>query len=97
MHYRVAAQFIDLLKELKGKRVVVIGHQRPTATASARRWRCAACSGSQKIDAICVNPTGPRRIRSARDTPFFQRTKVAHDGRVPLYTDCADHGRRGTA
>src|SRR5262249_30792864 len=29
------------------------------------------------------------------DTPFFQRDEVRHDGRLSLFTDCADHGRAG--
>ncbi len=92
-----AAQFIDLLKELKGRRVIVIGHQRPDGDCIGSQVALCRVLRAQGIDAIGVNPDKvPRRIRFLLgDTPFFQRDEVKHDGRVPVYTDCADHGRAG--
>ena len=57
MHYpQFAASFLDLLKGLKGKRVVVIGHQRPDGDCIGSQVALCRVLRSQKIDAICVNP-----------------------------------------
>ncbi len=92
-----AAGFAVLLKELKGQRVVVIGHQRPDGDCIGSQVALCRILRAQGIDAIGVNPDRvPRRIRFLiGDTPFFQRDEIAHDGRLPLFTDCADHGRAG--
>lgn len=92
-----AAPFAALLKELQGRRVVVIGHQRPDGDCIGSQVALCRVLRSRQIDAICVNPDRvPRRIRFLiADTPFFQREEVRHDGRLPLFTDCADHGRAG--
>jgi len=98
MHYpQFAAQFVDLLKELKGKRVVVIGHQRPDGDCIGSQVALCRVLRARGIDAIGVNPDKvPRRIQFLLgDTPFYQRDEVPHDGRLALYTDCADHGRAG--
>jgi phosphoesterase RecJ-like protein len=92
-----AAAFATLLKELKGKRVVVIGHQRPDGDCIGSQVALCRVLRSQGIDAIGMNPDRvPRRIKFLTgDTPFFQRDEVKHDGRLSLFTDCADHGRAG--
>lgn len=98
MHYpQFAAQFLDLLKELKGKRVVVIGHQRPDGDCIGSQVALCRVLRARGIDAIGVNPDKvPRRIRFlVGDTPFYQRDEIKHDGRLAIYTDCADHGRAG--
>ncbi len=98
LHYpQFSARFIDLLKELKGQRVVVIGHQRPDGDCIGSQVALVRVLRSRGIDAIGVNPDKvPRRIRFLiGDTPFFQREEIKHDGRLALYTDCADHGRAG--
>jgi bifunctional oligoribonuclease and PAP phosphatase NrnA len=91
------APFAALLKELKGKRVVVIGHQRPDGDCIGSQVALCRVLRTQGIDAIGVNPDKvPRRIRFLiGDTPFYQREEVPHDGRLAIYTDCADHGRAG--
>ncbi len=97
-HYpQFTTGFAVLLQELKGKRVVVIGHQRPDGDCIGSQVALCRVLLAQGIDAICVNPDRvPRRIRFlVGDTPFFQRDEVRHDGRLALYTDCADHGRAG--
>jgi phosphoesterase RecJ-like protein len=97
-HYpQFAAAFASLLKELKGKRVVVIGHQRPDGDCIGSQVALCRVLRSQGIDAIGVNPDKvPRRIKFLiGDTPFYQRDEVPHDGRLSLFTDCADHGRAG--
>lgn len=98
MHYpHFAGRFVDLLKELKGRRVVVIGHQRPDGDCIGSQVALCRVLRARGIDAIGVNPDKvPRRIRFLLgDTPFYQRDEVPHDGRLALYTDCADHGRAG--
>ncbi len=98
MHYpRFAARFAVLLAELRGKQVVVIGHQRPDADCIGSQVALCRLLRSQGIDAVCVNPDRvPRRIRFLLgDTPFFQRDEIAPEGRLAVFTDCADHGRAG--
>jgi phosphoesterase RecJ-like protein len=97
-HYpQFAAPFADLLKELKGRRVIILGHQRPDGDCIGSQVALCRVLRSQGIDAIGVNPDKvPRRIKFlVGDTPFFQRDEVPHDGRLALFTDCADHGRAG--
>jgi phosphoesterase RecJ-like protein len=97
-HYpQFAAPFAALIQQLAGRRVVVIGHQRPDGDCVGSQVALCRVLRARGIDAICVNPDRvPRRIRFlVGDTPFFQREEVKHDGRVPVYTDCADHGRAG--
>ncbi len=97
-HYpQFAAGFASFLRELKGKRVVIIGHQRPDGDCIGSQVALCRVLRSQQIDAICMNPDRvPRRIKFLiGDTPFFQRDEVAVDGRVAIFTDCADHARAG--
>jgi phosphoesterase RecJ-like protein len=92
-----AAAFATLLRELQGQRVVIIGHQRPDGDCIGSQVALCRVLRSRGIDAIGVNPDKvPRRIRFLiGDTPFYQRDEVPHDGRLSLFTDCADHGRAG--
>jgi phosphoesterase RecJ-like protein len=94
---RFAAKFAVLLAELRGKQVAVIGHQRPDADCVGSQVALCRILRSQGVDAICVNPDKvPRRIRFlVGDTPFFLRDDVSPEGRVAIFTDCADHGRAG--
>jgi phosphoesterase RecJ-like protein len=98
IHYpRFAARFAVLLAELRGKQVVVIGHQRPDADCIGSQVALCRLLRSQGIDAICVNPDPvPRRIRFlVGDTPFYGRDEISPEGRVAIFTDCADHSRAG--
>lgn len=92
-----AAQFAAFLEGLRGQRVVVIGHQRPDGDCIGSQVALTRALRSRGIDAIAVNPDPvPRRIKFLLgDTPFFERDKVAHDGRIAVFTDCADHARAG--
>jgi phosphoesterase RecJ-like protein len=91
------AAFAAFLQELRGQRVIVIGHQRPDGDCIGSQVALCRVLCSQRIDAICVNPDKvPRRIKFLlTDTPFYQRDEARHDGRLPVFTDCADHGRAG--
>ena len=92
-----AEAFATLLGELRGRPVVVIGHQRPDGDCIGSQVALCRVLRARGIDAICINPDHiPRRIRFlAGDTPFFQRDEIQHTGRIALYTDCADHDRAG--
>jgi phosphoesterase RecJ-like protein len=94
---RFTARFAVLLAELRGKQVVVIGHQRPDADCVGSQVALCRILRSQGIDAVCVNPDKvPRRIRFlVGDTPFYQRDEVSPEGKVAVFTDCADHSRAG--
>lgn len=98
IHYpRFAARFAVLMAELRGKQVVVIGHQRPDADCIGSQVALCRLLRSQGIDAVCVNPDPvPRRIKFlVGETPFFQRDEISPEGRVAIFTDCADHSRAG--
>ncbi len=98
IHYpRFAARFAVLMAELRGKQVVVIGHQRPDADCVGSQVALCRVLRSQGIDAVCMNPDPvPRRIKFlVGDTPFYQRDQLAPEGRVAIFTDCADHSRAG--
>lgn len=98
IHYpKFAARFAVLLSELRGKQVVVIGHQRPDADCIGSQVALCRLLRSQGIDAVCVNPDKvPRRIKFlVGDTPFHHRDEISPEGKVAVFTDCADHGRAG--
>jgi phosphoesterase RecJ-like protein len=92
-----AERFAELLAGLKGRRVVVIGHQRPDGDCIGSQVALCRVLRSQGVDAVCVNADAvPRRIRFLiGDTPFFLRDEVSHEGMTAVFTDCADHGRAG--
>jgi len=94
---RFAARFAVLLAELRGKQVVVIGHQRPDADCIGSQVALCRLLRAQGIDAICVNPDKvPRRIKFlVGDTPFYSRDEISPEGKVAIFTDCADHSRAG--
>jgi bifunctional oligoribonuclease and PAP phosphatase NrnA len=93
----LAGRFAVFLNELQGKRVAVIGHQRPDGDCIGSQIAMVRGLRAMGVDAIGINPDAvPRRIKFiVGDTPFFQRDAVTHDGRLAVYTDCADHGRAG--
>jgi len=98
IHYpKFAARFAVLMSELRGKQVVVIGHQRPDADCIGSQVALCRVLRAQDIDAVCINSDKvPRRIKFlVGDTPFFHRDEVSPKGKVAIFTDCADHGRAG--
>lgn len=98
-HYtKFAGRFAVLLHELRGQRVVVIGHQRPDGDCIGSQVALCRVLLASGIDTICLNPDRvPRRIKFlVGDTPFFQQDEVPPEWRVAIYTDCADHDRAGT-
>jgi bifunctional oligoribonuclease and PAP phosphatase NrnA len=98
MYYpRFASRFAVLLSELRGKSVVVIGHQRPDADCIGSQVALCRLLRSHDIDAVCMNSDKvPRRIKFlVGDTPFYLRDEMPAGERVAVFTDCADHGRAG--
>lgn len=93
----LAGRFAVFLNEIQGKRVAVIGHQRPDGDCIGSQIAMVRGLRAMGVDAIGINPDAvPRRIKFiVGDTPFFQRDAVPHDGRLGVFTDCADHGRAG--
>lgn len=91
------ARFAAFLADLRGQRVAVIGHQRPDGDCIGSQVALTRALRFRGIDAIAINPDPvPRRIKFLLgDTPFFARDHVTHDGRIAVYTDCADHARAG--
>lgn len=97
-HYpQFAANFDRLLGELQGRRISVVGHQRPDGDCIGSQVALCRVLRARGIDAICVNPDPvPRRVKFLLgNTPFFQRDEVDHAGREAIYVDCADHARAG--
>jgi phosphoesterase RecJ-like protein len=92
-----AGRFQVLLDGLKGRQVVVIGHQRPDGDCIGSQVALCRVLRSQGIDAVCMNPDPvPRRTRAfVGDTPFLLRDQMGPESRVALFVDCADHGRAG--
>jgi phosphoesterase RecJ-like protein len=92
-----APRFASFLHELQGKRVAVIGHQRPDGDCIGSQVALTRGLRARGIDAVGINPDAvPRRIKFLiGDTPFFQRDAIVHDGRIAVFTDCADQGRAG--
>lgn len=97
-HYpEFAAAFADFLRGLEGRRVAVIGHQRPDGDCVGSQVALTRALRARGIDALAVNPDPvPRRLRFLLgDTPFHQRDAIAPDGRLAVFTDCADQDRAG--
>lgn len=92
-----ADRFTRFLQELAGRRVAVIGHQRPDGDCIGSQVALVRILRSRGIDAVGLNPDFvPRRIKFlVGDTPFYQRDQLPHDGRLAIFTDCADQGRAG--
>lgn len=99
IHYpRFAARFAVLLSELRGKSVVVIGHLRPDADCIGSQVALCRVLRAHGIEAVAMNADPvPRRIKFlVGDTPFYQRDELPADGRLAVFTDCADHARAGS-
>jgi phosphoesterase RecJ-like protein len=97
-HYpKFAGRFAVFMHELEKQRVVVIGHQRPDGDCIGSQVAMCRVLRAHGIDAVGMNPDPvPRRIKFLiGDTPFFKRDDMVHDGRLGVFTDCADHGRAG--
>lgn len=93
-----AARFATFRRELAGRRVAVLGHQRPDGDCIGSQVALVRVLRSLGCDALGITPDPvPRRLKFlVADTPLHQRDTVAHDDdRLAIFTDCADHGRGG--
>ncbi len=97
-HYpEYAEAFAAFLRGLEGRRVAVIGHQRPDGDCVGSQVALTRGLRARGVDAVAVNPDPvPRRLRFlVGDTPFFQRDEVDPADRLAVFTDCADQDRAG--
>jgi len=97
-HYpEFAGRFAALLHELKGRRAVVIGHQRPDGDCIGSQVALCRVLRAQGVDAVCMNADPvPRRIKFlVGDTPFHRRDELPAGERCAIFADCADHSRAG--
>ncbi len=94
-HY--ATSFGKLLAELPGKKISVVGHQRPDGDCIGSQVALCRVLRAKGSDAICINSDPvPRRMKFlVSDTPFSLRDEADHSGREAIFTDCADHDRAG--
>ena len=92
-----AAPFAVFLQELVGKKISIIGHQRPDGDCIGSQVALCRVLRGCGVDAVCLSSDPvPRRIKFLLDdTPFFLRDEFVHEGRAAIFTDCADHGRAG--
>lgn len=98
-HYpQFQAGFRSLIAELPGKRVAVIGHQRPDGDCIGSQVAVCRVLKAHGIEAIAVTPDPvPRRLQFLlADTPFVRRDKLDDGEYAAVFVDCADHGRGGT-
>ena len=89
--------FASALDQLKGKRVVVLGHRRPDGDCVGSQVALTRVLRAHGIDARAVNEDPvPRTLRSfVGDTPFLAPADLSGDDFVAVTVDCADHRRVG--
>lgn len=95
----LSARFAQLVQELAGKKIAVVGHARPDGDCIGSQVALARVLAARGFDVICVNPDPvPRRLRFLVPGMTFHRTddvlKAAED-RAAIFVDCADHLRSG--
>ena len=97
LYPQYAAPFAAFLQATAGRKISIIGHQRPDGDCVGSQVALCRVLRARGADAICLNSDPvPRRIKFlVGDTPFYLRDEFAHEGRVAIFTDCADHGRAG--
>ncbi len=95
----MSARFAELLKNLKGRKIAVIGHARPDGDCIGSQVALARVLASQGFDVVCANPDPiPRRLKFiVQDMPFLRTDDVlkAGEDRAAIFVDCADHFRSG--
>lgn len=89
--------FAQMLAELRGKKVAVLGHMRPDGDCIGSQVALCRLLNGAGAHAVCVNrhPV-PRTLRAfVGDTPFFIETGFESDGHIAVSVDCADLTRIG--
>ena len=89
--------FRELLDDLRGKRVAILGHLRPDGDCIGSQVALCRIFNANGTDAVCVNGHPiPRNLASlVGDTPFFKGDNFTADGREAVFVDCAEHTRPG--
>lgn len=89
--------FKQLLAELRGRRVAVLGHLRPDGDCIGSQVALTRVLLSQEIDAIAVNRDDPPRVIQpfVGDTPWALAKDFSPEGYVTMNVDCADPIRVG--
>lgn len=87
----------QLVDELRGKKVAVLGHMRPDGDCIGSQVGLCRVLLAQGITAVCVNADRvPRRLQFiVQDTPFLQAKDFVFDGHLAITVDCADQERTG--
>jgi len=93
----LSAELRDILAQLAGKKVAVLGHMRPDGDCVGSQVGICRILREHDIEAVCVNADPvPRRLEFLLgDTPFFQAKDFDGSGYIAVTVDCADHGRTG--
>ena len=90
-------RFSLFLRELEGRKIVVIAHSRPDGDCIGSQVALARVLRALDLDVICANPDPvPRRIQFAvGDTPIVQFDGLPVGEMTAIYVDCADQARAG--
>ena len=93
----LAKRFAQLLQQLEGRRVVVIGHARPDGDCIGSQVALGRLLQAHGIEAVCANcDPVPRRVAYlATQNPFFTPETLPPGEWAAVLVDCADLGRAG--
>lgn len=89
--------FANVVKQLQGSSVLVIGHRRPDGDCIGSQVAMTRVLRNLGVDAIAVNNDPvPRTLQKfVGDTPFFVPSEVEGRDYKVITVDCADHERVG--
>lgn len=92
----LSRRFSDLVVELAGKKLAVIGHARPDGDCIGSQVALARVFKGLGHEVLCVNADPvPRRLQFlVKDMTFVPPLSVPEDY-VAIFVDCADHDRAG--
>ncbi|QYY35338.1 DHH family phosphoesterase [Ruficoccus sp. ZRK36] len=93
----LSESFLQLLSELRGKPVAVLGHLRPDGDCIGSQVALTRVLRTQGVDAIAVNRDEAPRVMQAfiADTPWAQAKDFDPQGHLSVNVDCADPIRVG--
>lgn len=96
-YLKESSVFANAIKELDGKKVLVLGHRRPDGDCIGSQVALTRVLQELGIDTKAVNQDAvPRTLRKfIGDTPFFRPEEIEGDSFTVITVDCADHGRVG--
>ncbi|MFP4156688.1 MAG: DHH family phosphoesterase [Opitutales bacterium] len=92
-----SARFAEIVSGLKGRKVAVLGHQRPDGDCIGSIVAVVRVLRSQGIEAVGLNRDPvPGNLRSfVADTPLLRAADFQPDGQVAITVDSADFKRVG--